>query len=245
MLLLEICRMIFSPSIKKVTLLYLRDCIDLYLTNFQKLYGLHLIPKQHYLTHYPSLILKCGPLINFWTMRTEAKHKWFKKLVYILGNYKNIPLSLADRHQLHQADVLSGSLLEENQYGPIRKVIVSEAPFANLFPNRDVGIETNWMSIKGMKFEPNTTYIPVGYDKEEDRPVFLFIVNTIAWPELLVCKTVETGEFDCQIGAYPVTLGSELTTCTLDQILGHRVLHAHTVEGRMFTASKVCIGDSF
>ena len=50
------------------------------------------------------LILKCrfGPLINHWTTRFEAKHKYFKHYANIMGNFKNVCYSLAMRHQLKQ-----------------------------------------------------------------------------------------------------------------------------------------------
>ena len=34
-----------------------------------------------------------------WCMRFEAKHSYFKKMANTLGNYKNLPKSLASRHQ--------------------------------------------------------------------------------------------------------------------------------------------------
>ena len=43
-----------------------------------------------------------GPLINYWTARFEAKHKYFKQLANVMGNFTNICYSLATRHQLYQ-----------------------------------------------------------------------------------------------------------------------------------------------
>ena len=62
-----------------------------------------------------------GPLINHWTTRFEAKHKYFKHLANIMGNFTNICYSLALRHQMHQCylsldqDTLAG---EEIEIGP-------------------------------------------------------------------------------------------------------------------------------
>ncbi len=47
-------------------------------------------------------IIRFGPLINHWTTRFEAKHKYFKHLANIMGNFTNICYSLALRHQLYQ-----------------------------------------------------------------------------------------------------------------------------------------------
>ena len=37
--------------------------------------------------------------MRMWCMRFEAKHSYFKKMANTLGNYKNLPKSLASRHQ--------------------------------------------------------------------------------------------------------------------------------------------------
>ena len=73
---------------------------------------------------YPHLLIfpsRYGPLVNHWTTRFEAKHKYFKHLANVMGNFTNICYSLALRHQLHQCylslnqDVLPG---EEIEIGP-------------------------------------------------------------------------------------------------------------------------------
>ena len=47
-------------------------------------------------------IHRFGPLVRFWTMRYEAKHSYFKKLAQNVGNFINVPWTLATRHQLRQ-----------------------------------------------------------------------------------------------------------------------------------------------
>ena len=66
-------------------------------------------PKHHYLTHYPALILKFGPLIRLWTMRFESNHSCFKRCVRKTQNLKNVCHTLAKNHQLLQAYLHSGS----------------------------------------------------------------------------------------------------------------------------------------
>ena len=61
-----------------------------------------------------------GPLVRAWTMRFEARHKYFKRLAVQLGNFINIVFSLAMRHQrlqcYHQlSNTLEG---EELEIGP-------------------------------------------------------------------------------------------------------------------------------
>lgn len=56
-------------------------------------------PKLHYLEHYPQMISCFGPLMTLWTMRFETKHSFFKKVVRHTNCFKNIPCSLAIKHQ--------------------------------------------------------------------------------------------------------------------------------------------------
>ena len=70
----------------------LRNSIDNYLKNFKILYQVNIIPKQHFLTHYPSIIIKFGPPKLYNTMRFEAKHSYFKSVHRAVHNHINLNL---------------------------------------------------------------------------------------------------------------------------------------------------------
>ena len=59
-----------------------------------------LLPKHHYLEHYPHLIKCFGPLVGVWTMRFEGKHSFFKNVVHHTKCFKNVALTLSKKHQL-------------------------------------------------------------------------------------------------------------------------------------------------
>lgn len=64
-------------------------------------------------------LCRSGPLVRAWTMRFEARHKYFKRLAVQLGNFINIGFSLAMRHQRLQCyHQLSNTLEEELEIGP-------------------------------------------------------------------------------------------------------------------------------
>ena len=48
-----------------------------------------------------------GPLVRQWCMRFEAKHHYFKRLAQGMNNFKNLPKTLAMRHQRLQCYWLS------------------------------------------------------------------------------------------------------------------------------------------
>lgn len=58
-----------------------------------------IIPKLHFLEHYPQLIWTY-PLVFLWSMRFEAKHSNFKCLIQHTHCFGNILLSMAVKHQV-------------------------------------------------------------------------------------------------------------------------------------------------
>lgn len=116
---IEIMSLCFAHKISLETIVYLKRAIKEHLQLFKSLYGntSNITPKQHYLIHLPSLILKFGPLVRSWCMRFEAKHAYFKDQAKIIKNFKNLPLSLSRRYQFSLcADYINFS---EEDHGPI------------------------------------------------------------------------------------------------------------------------------
>lgn len=93
LLLLKICNIAVSPVCTYDTIACLRVLIE------EKMYlFILLIPKHHYMVHYPSQILRLGPLINTWNMRQEAKLSFIKR-VSRRSNYKNVCKTVTKKHQ--------------------------------------------------------------------------------------------------------------------------------------------------
>lgn len=63
-------------------------------------------PKFHLLTHYPSIMLKLGPLAPLSSMRPEGKHKIVKKALTSISNSINPPLSAARKVQLSNMSLI-------------------------------------------------------------------------------------------------------------------------------------------
>ena len=87
-------------------------------------YGAHATPHSWvslylWFTYLICCVFSCsfGPLIRHWTMRYEAKHSYFKKLSQCIGNFVNLPFSLALRHQQYQC-YLSTTHEEDMITGP-------------------------------------------------------------------------------------------------------------------------------
>lgn len=97
----DIVDLVVSPVHTKETIAYLETKISDHRKRYCTLLPERkLLPKHHYLEHYPALILLFGPLVSFWTLRFESKHSYFKNVVRHTNCFKNITLSLATKHQL-------------------------------------------------------------------------------------------------------------------------------------------------
>lgn len=99
MLLLRICSIAASWQIQPDTIPYLSILIEEHHSKFRELYpDKTIIPKMHYMLHYPRQIVLYGPLIYSWTMRHEAKLSVIKR-ASSHGNFKNICFTVAKRSQ--------------------------------------------------------------------------------------------------------------------------------------------------
>ena len=100
MALKDIVELIVAPVHTDESISYLESKIVEHRQRYEELFpGVRLLPKHHYLEHYPWMIRCFGPLVTLWTMRFESKHSFFKQIVKHTSCFRNVPLSLASKHQ--------------------------------------------------------------------------------------------------------------------------------------------------
>ena len=98
LLLLRICQIANSQVCSPDTIAYLSVLIEEKLHTFKSLYPHEkLLPKHHYMVHYPAQMQRLGPLIRCWTMQQEAKLSFVIR-VSNLSNYKNVCKTVAKKH---------------------------------------------------------------------------------------------------------------------------------------------------
>jgi len=122
--------------------------------------------KHHHLLHYPRLMSEVGPLSRFWCLRFEGKHQRPKKLMHISGNFKNVPKSIATRHQLDCAYVLmrrTSELLACRQLvigpGSITKLqeFSDGSTINDVLGNIGMHVEVlhaKWIEFNGIRYKP-------------------------------------------------------------------------------------------
>lgn len=184
--LLKIMSIVFAPRISYSMINDLQNLITEHLQLFKSEFG-KLIPKQHFLIHYPTAIKKMGPLIELWSMRYEGKHAVFKYMVTKYKNFKNIAKTLAIHHQQMSNILLTNSALQLNiEYGPARASSLGSYLFKQLitenFPEFSESIQLftyNWAK-QGYLYK-RKMFVCSGYNASLNLPQFSEIVDIVAF----------------------------------------------------------------
>ncbi|XP_043469644.1 uncharacterized protein LOC122504689 [Leptopilina heterotoma] len=241
---LEIILISHADKIPISILGYLESCISEYLETFQTCYNRDLIPKQHFLVHRIRAILKFGPLQNYSTMRAEAKHQYFKRIAQCMRTYKNLPLTLANKHQLNQAYVMNGILDRDLSVGPTKWVSILALPFSAMFPDvRRLQI-ANWVKINGIKYVSTKCFLAVRYS-DQNIPEFAAL-HAIIWRNnsaLFVCRTVTTMEHNVNLMAYEIRINEDYICLSINDLLTVDVFHAHRWNNSQYIILKKALGN--
>lgn len=140
---------------------------------YQLYFNLLLKPKHHFLLHYGHVIRSMGPVINFWAMRMEAKHQYFKKVVHNTRNFVNTKKTLAQKHQEKFAFVQS-RLTDEINFGKAYSFVESKE-----FQKYNVHLESmgftentihNFQTVKSLKI--NDRFYKPGFLIASDNQFF-------------------------------------------------------------------------
>jgi len=161
MTLKDIVEIVMAPVHTDETLGYMESKISEHCYRFSEVFPEErLKPKHHFVEHYPWLTTVFGPLVDFWTMRFEAKHKFFKKIVRQTGCFRNILMTMAKKHQSmiayhtydcnNQRPTLSVSQMTQVAVDVLKDSI--KESFAVKFPEAEVVNMTNKVTILGTAY---------------------------------------------------------------------------------------------
>lgn len=95
----SILDIILSPRVVRSYAIELKRLIENLLTLYHEFFG-NLKPKFHNMVHYPTFMLINGPLVNFWTMRFESRHRPLKSVIVSISSSLNLLVSVAIRETL-------------------------------------------------------------------------------------------------------------------------------------------------
>ncbi|XP_043467384.1 uncharacterized protein LOC122501736 [Leptopilina heterotoma] len=245
--LLQISCIVFGFEIGRGMIDTLGDLITEYLQGFTDLYGADtLIPKQHFMIHYPKIILYFGPLCTFMCLRPEAKHQVFKRITQGMRNYKNLPQTLSVRYQQRQALELLQPFTNEVQFGRQKLILNYELPFTHLLLPGELLCTTSWVIVNGNKYVPRKCLLPIGYS-DDNLPQFAALEIILKYNDgpVFICKTVETASLNMKLMAYEVSVQKEFQIYRPHNFKIHQAFHCHKFENKSFVIVKRCFGDMF
>lgn len=160
MTLKDITELVVSPIHTEESISYLDTLISEHRHRLLEVFPEQkIIPKHHFLEHYPAMIKCFGPLVGLWTMRFEAKHSFFKRVVRYTNSFRNVLLSLASKHQMMMAYYLHADALKPalcvSKVTSIQLALLHveiQESFKEAYPTQTTVELTNVVSFHGTKY---------------------------------------------------------------------------------------------
>jgi len=210
----KVMDLLVSPSIDKERLALLRTLIAEFNELYLKFSKEPLKPKFHFLLHYPTVMEKFGPVIHFWSMRYEAKHRVSKLYARASFNRRNICKSLAIKHQLQLNKLfITGKLGDVIQTGPEidLNLVLHEEICSYLCIDFELPlVEVSWATVNGTTYKKGS--IVTGDLSDEGTCIEFFLVQKVFLYNLksivFMYKKFKTIGFDEHFYAYEVVCPS-------------------------------------
>lgn len=220
-LLLQIMNVCFAYEIHEESIELLSRMIEIYITRFINLYPNTIVPKFHFLIHVPRYIKLFGPPRQQWCFRFEACHAYFKSLVPVVRNFKNMALTMSYRHQSRLCITLasypgtdSKKFLYEGDYVAFGvSVLLCNLPFANIF--HGMINESEWLTCQMMRSPKVIVHGTTHHCKsiilleyyDDNLPVFGEVDEIFAFNKkiILIISKLQTQYFDFTKNSYEVT----------------------------------------
>ncbi len=224
LILLHIINIVFSPVVTYGMTVFFKHLISEHHQLFKLVYPQkRLIPKHHFMVHYPSCIRKIGPLLHAWSMRFEAKNKLFKNM---LKSFKNITKSLAKKHQMTIGNHWETLSLQQKEFGPMNYFSLSDyengedlANALQITVQTDI-YSTSWTKLDGTEYRPG---LAICTEIKHELPVFCKITNILVLGEnvYFVVGKLVTELFSEHCFAFRVVDGNEFNAVVKTDDLKH------------------------
>lgn len=244
MTLKDITELVVSPIQTEESISYLDTLISEHRDRLLEVFPEQkLIPKHHFLEHYPAMIKCFGPLVCVWTMRFEAKHSFFKRVVKYTHTFRNVLLSLASKHQLMMAydlhsvakPVLSVSKVSSIPLALLHVEI--QDSFKEAYPTQTTVNLTNAVSYHGTKYAIGMI---LPYGSTSGLPDFVEISQiVIVGSDLNFIVMLLNGWYHEHFRGYVVENSGKMTLLQIKQLSDTYPLAAYCVGGnRMVTLKR-------
>ena len=217
LMLLDIIDIVFAPRITNELSNFLMHLIDDHHSFFKELFpDKRLLPKHHFLVHYPRCLVASGPPVRYWCMRFEARHKFFKEVGKQTHCYINICKTLAKRFQLSLAYCFlnrTENALQKlyDEIGPVQDIVLCsmDDKLCNAICealhtcSQDTVFDAKWIKIGHYYFKPGCVVLCSLVEGNPDFGVIKKIVelnNNVVF----IVERLRTLYFDDHFHAYAV-----------------------------------------
>lgn len=253
----EIVKILLAPIITIETINLLEDLIAVHLRNFKHLYpNKNIIPKQHYMVHFPSTLKRYGPLRNIWCMRFEGKHQFFKERMSGNHNFKNVEKTLSERCCMYECalNCSSDHALFKNDSGFGKSKRIPDLDHGKDMIHAFFGTErdaihsineVSWAVYKGVKYVPSQCCI--GFGEQNGMPEFgelqyIWVVNVLHNHDMVHqiyfgLKMYVTVKYDEHVLAYEVQepmVAQGLELVYIDNIFVHQPLYLYKAREKSY-----------
>jgi hypothetical protein len=237
-LLCEITDIIFAPRYSSGICSYLACIIDEHHKLFVQLFpSTSLLPKYHFLIHYPRCMLLSGPPSQYWCMRFEARHSFFKETARAVRCFRNICKTLAKRAQFSLAASLLQKRLfsESNDVGPCTEILVSSFPSFLCAALTSYGLSSmdavytcKWVSVGHYRFKVDCCAVTA---IDEEYPVFGLVKAILYFADCyyLVVEEMQTLYYDKHFRSFAVHMRNTFACCKLNDLKDHHPSVIHKV----------------
>ncbi|XP_064462525.1 uncharacterized protein LOC135373219 [Ornithodoros turicata] len=239
----KIVDIVCSPCLNNSTVAYLQVLIEEYLCDRKELFkSSPLLPKHHYLLHYPCLMIQFGPLINLWTMRFESKHSYFKHCVRKLKNFKSLCKTLVQRHQMLQVHLLSDGFFEPDISTKAVMPIQISAYCAGIQSSiKSCGIDEQNSTVTSQVTYKGTTYTEGSFVAvtNDDHLAFgriTFVV--LCGTEVFLVLKCHVGNFQSRLGIYTLEECSQYCCVNVNYLIDFYPLPSYVIRGKRYISQK-------
>lgn len=185
-----------------------------------KLTGESLKPKFHFLTHYPEMLRKFGPLRHVWSMRFESKHKLSKMAAAASCNRQNICKTLAIKNQLILNDLFIKKSMSPN-FECGKKTLLPNNHGFEVGSNVLVKFSAPWVKQKGVLWK-NSDVATLDICDKTCVPVFASIKSILLTENndiYFSCQIFDTILFDDHNYAYEIKRTKEIRCYSLKSLI--------------------------
>ena len=239
-LLINLCQLvenILAPQFTNGAIMYLEELTSSWLTDLKACFpDFRIKPKFHHMIHYGTQIRRHGPLRHLWTLRYESKHGPLKKAAQRANNRKNLPKTIALRHQ--QALALT---LDDESYMSSERASEFKSTTADpLQMPEELQAQITASMQTGSSVSVGSTQYCVGDTlliREKDGLSFSVIRNVLQETTTdefkMLVERMET-EFDYHVNAYKLTSSNILEFVTFGKLADYHPLRVYQKNGNSY-----------